>query len=143
LAIVPDRNTWPDVSLNELEPKFRELFENRYKAVNMYLDGENVKKIQSVTGVPYKTFSNMILNCLEPAFDGGIQGYRALIPFKRRKTYIREGENPRREGQNGLSGMLGQTLRKYPDIDQKLRRLILKKNTREYNVHEKKIRAKD
>lgn len=143
--MIPDRDTWPTVNISELPSDRLELFNQRYQAINMYIDGEPIRDIEKSTDVPYKTLQQLMNKCIEPGRDGKIKGYPALIPFLARSPYKRTAAavSESLSGQGGLSGVLSQVLNKYPRIEDYLSKLILKKNTPERNVHEKSIRAID
>lgn len=145
ISMIPDRDTWPTVNVSDLPPDRLELFNQRYKAINMYIDGEPIRDIEKSTDVPYKMLRQLLNKCIEPGHDGKIKGYPALIPFLVRSPYKRTAasDSESLSGQGGLSGVLSQVLNKYPRIEDYLRKLILKKNTPERNVHEKSIRAID
>lgn len=144
-SMVPNRDMWPTVNISELPPDRLELFNLRYKAINMYIDGESISDIKNQTQVPYKTLQKLLSKCIEPGLDGRIRGYTALIPYIIRNQYIRkaDSDNSLKSIHGGFSGLLSQTLTKYPQIDKYLRQLILKKNSSQRKVHEKSIRAKD
>lgn len=145
LSLAPPRDTWPTVNADELDEQRRELFENRCKAINLYLDGEAVSVIQQVTGIQYNSLSFLVKKCLLSSSDGRILGYRALLPFKNIASYVRTSKVKHKypEAHGGMSGLLRQTLNQFPQIDKQLRQLIYKKNSPNMNVHEKKIRAKN
>ena len=145
VSMIPDRDTWPTVNVSELPSDRLELFNQRYQAINMYIDGEPIRDIEDSTDVSYKMLQQLLNKCIEPGRDGRIKGYPALIPFLVRSPYKRTAasDSESLSGQGGLSGVLSQVLNKYPRIEDYLRKLILKKNTPERNVHEKSIRAID
>lgn len=140
LAQAPPIELWPELPENIVEDESKELFNQRCKAVRMYLDNELGADIQQTTNVHKTTLPSLLQKCLELGPDGNILGFKALIPFVRTKEYIRTADvKPKfREDQGGLSGLLQQTLNKYPDLAKKLKNLILKKNSLDMNTHEKK-----
>lgn len=144
LAQAPPIELWPELPENIVEDESKELFNQRCKAVRMYLDNQLGADIQQTTNVHKTTLPSLLQKCLELGPDGNILGFKALIPFVRTKEYIRTADvKPKfREDQGGLSGLLQQTLNKYPDLAKKLKNLILKKNSLDMNTHEKKIPAK-
>lgn len=144
IAEAPPIELWPLVPDGIVEDEVKELFNQRCKAIEMYLNYELGADIQKATNVHKTTLSKLLQKCLELGPDGNILGFNALIPFIRIKDYERTAEvKPKfREDQGGLSGLLQQTLTKYPDLEKKLNNLILKKNTLETSTHEKKISAK-
>lgn len=145
VALMPDRDTWPTANISEFPPDRLELFNHRYKAINMYVDGEPIKDIETFTKVSYKSLQQLIIKCVEPGHDGRLNGYRALIPYIVRNQYERKAiSSPKSiDGHGGCSGLFSQVLNRYPKVKKSLIQLILKKNSIERNVHEKSIRAKD
>lgn len=144
IAQAPPIELWPELPEGIVEEEFRELFNQRCEAVKMYLDNELGADIQRITNVHKTTLPSLLQKCLELGPDGNILGFNALIPFIRTKDYVRTANvKPKfKEDQGGLSGLLQQTLNKYPDLAKKLKNLILKKNSLGMNTHEKKIPAK-
>jgi hypothetical protein len=145
LALAPPLNLWPDISQESVDDELKETFNNRCRAIQMYLEGEAVNTIQVDTGVSRTSITDLLRRCLQPGPDGNILGYTALIPFYRLKEYERKAEvKPKfREDQGGLSGIFKLTLKKFPDVEKILTDLILKRNSSELSIHEKRIAAKD
>lgn len=143
IGSAPPFSVWPTVADSILDDRNRERFKNRSKAVQMYLEGYPVTEIVLTTGVNRGVLAKYADRCLETASDGRIMGFRALIPNLSIKEYQRAGEIKHKypEAQGGLSGAFRQTLEQFPDIEEKLRNLVLKKNDPDLNVHEKKISA--
>lgn len=143
IGIAPPFGAWPTVAGSMLDDRNREQFTNRSAAVRMYLEGYPVREIAQATGINRGDLAKFADRCLETANDGRIMGFRALIPNLPLKKYQRVGEIKRKypEAQGGLSGAFRQTLEQFPDIEEKLRKLVLKKNDQDTNVHEKKISA--
>ncbi|HEY0561924.1 MAG TPA: hypothetical protein VGD04_01235 [Methylophilus sp.] len=145
MALAPPLDLWPEISQESVDDELKETFNNRCRAIRLYLEGEAVNTIQKNTGVSRTSLTDLLKRCLEPGPDGNILGYTALIPFFRLKKYERIAEvKPKfREDQGGLSGIFKLTLKKYPDIEKILTDLILKRNSSELSIHEKKIAVKD
>jgi putative transposase len=145
LADCPPLITWPTVLESLVKEKHRELFNSRCKAVEMYINGYPTFEIEKTTGITRSSISLLVNKCTKNSSDGRIMGYRALLPFSHSKEYERSAEQSYKfpEAQGGLSGVFVQTLKKYPEVKAKLDQYILKKNSKEMNVHEKRIRAKD
>lgn len=143
LIDMPPLSTWPTVSDSMLDEKNRERFQNRSIAVKMYVEGYPVREIAKATGINRTELGKFADRCLETANDGRIMGFRALIPNLSQKKYHRVVEITHKypEAQGGLSGAFRQTLERFPDIEEKLVKLIRKINDSNYNVHEKNIGA--
>jgi len=141
----PPISLWPKVLDTQIDECFRESFQNQCKAVEMYLDQYSLKDIEKATGVKCKSVQLLTQKCLDIANDGNVYGYRALIPYIRKKEYERTAEVKEKfqEAQGGQSGLFRNVLQKYPKIKQGMDQLINKINSAKYNVHEKKIRPRD
>lgn len=92
LALAPPLNLWPDISQESVDDELKETFNNRCRAIQMYLEGEAVNTIQDDTGVSRTSITDLLRRCLQPGPDGNILGYTALIPFYRLKEYERKAE---------------------------------------------------
>ena len=143
LSATPPITLWPTVLESNVAAEYRELFRNRCNAVTMYVEGAALSDIEKTTGIHRNLIQPLTTRCIEVAGDGRIYGFRAIIPFLRIKNYERSAAiKPKfREGQGGLSGVFRHTLNKHPALERELKQLILKKNSPEHNVHEKKIQA--
>lgn len=144
LKDVPPLDTWPSVSPELLDSKARVIYQNRERAVRMYLEGELLIEIQKVTGVRLNHIKSLASKCLLPESDGVIKGFRALIPFAMLKPYTRQSPTKRKlaEDHGGMSGLLRKTLNQYPEIENQLCALILKKKTKNLKIHEARISGK-
>lgn len=145
LANCPPIQVWPTVLDSLIKENQRESFNNRCRAVEMYVEGYPLAEIQDTTGILKNTISVLVKKCITLSFDGRIMGFRALIPFITLKEYVRKADEKHKypEAQGGLSGIFTQTMKKFPKIEVKLIQYIKKKNSPQTNVHEKSIRAKD
>ena len=145
LASCPPIQFWPTAEVDLIPKDQREIFNSRCEAVKKYLDGDSISDIETTTGISKKSIPGLVKKCLTLSFDGMIFGFRALIPFFTLKEYERKAEVNQKypEAQGGLSGVFCMTLKKYPNIEEKLIQYIKKKNSPQLNVHEKRIRAKD
>lgn len=145
LADCPPILTWPVVLDDLINANHREKFNKKCKAVEMYIDGYSIIEIQNITEIKSNSISGLVQKCTRIAPDGRIFGYRALIPFLNFKEYERTANQKFKspEAQGGLSGVFVQTLKKFPKVSVKLIQYINKEYSKEINVHEKKIRAKD
>lgn len=139
------REVWPKVDVACLDPVMRERFEQLCKAIEMYLEDRPLADIKDQTQVSASVIRRYLKKCLMPAPDGRIFGYRALIPNKRIKRYVRTApclEKPS-EGQGGMAGLLQSTFKLFPDIEQNLIDIVLKRNAPGQSIHEKAIRPKN
>lgn len=144
IALSPPIDEWALVPDELVSDKFKELFRQRCKAIKMYYEGSSVKNIQQITSVVKTSIPLLYEKCLQSGQDGRILGYTALIPYYRTKDYVRAAKAfPKlNENRGGLSGVFRQTLNKHPEIEARLKELILKINSTEVGIHEKKIATK-
>lgn len=145
IAAAPSLEIWPTVDMSSLHGSEQDIFHNRYKAVSLYLNGERLKEICKITGIGITRIPEYVHRCLKLHADGRIYGFRALIPYKRIESYKRISQSKVQQQirQGGMSGLLSLTLKKFPDIETKIRALILKKSHSDIGIHEKCIRPKD
>lgn len=144
IAMSPPVNEWSSVPDELIPNKFKEIFRQRCKAIKLYYEGESVKEIQNNTSIVKNSLPSLFERCLQVGQDGNILGFTALIPFYRIKNYERAAKvSPKlKENRGGLAGVFRQTLNKYPDIEDHLKKLILKINSNELGIHEKRIALK-
>ena len=142
---VPHISVWPTALDDLIDSEYKEEFKNRCQAVQMYLEQESLEEIKKITSIQPKSVISFTKNCIKIAEDGNIFGYRALIPYFRKKEYVRTAEQKQKfkEAQGGQAGLFSNLLNKYPEIHKKLIQLINKSNSAKYSVHEKRIRPRD
>jgi hypothetical protein len=135
---------WPSAIAEELEGLAKERFEALQAAMHQYFHGVPVDQIQESTGVSRYQLPRLARKCLAPASDGRIQGFRALLPYRRTEPYCRTaGEAPKRsEQQGGQTGLFKALLAQYPDAEPYLVRLIRQAGKRN-NIAPQKLRPKD
>ena len=141
----PPLKLWPTVDISNLAEIEQDIFHNKYKAISLYFNGEKLNQICKITGIGITRISEYVSRCLKPHPDGRIYGFRALIAYKRIESYKRiyQPKLQKMESLGGMSGLLSLTLKKFPDVETKIRALILKKSHSDIGIHEKCIRPKD
>lgn len=138
LAETPPIETWPDVNLAGLPERYVETFNARKSAITLYWNGFPLEEVMSQTGISKNLLPRFLKRCLESAPDGRIHGFRALIPYSRTAPYQRVAAETKKlpQAKGGKSGMLGLTLNRFPDLEEDLVALILKKRkTRAFHEH--------
>ena len=122
IASCPPTEMWPTVLLIDIENHQQTNFINRCKAVEMYLSGDQLSKIEANTSIPKHKITPLFRRCLSLHSDGRIFGFRALIPNLKLNGYTRRANIKHKfnEGQGGMSGVFDKLLTDYPDIEQKL-----------------------
>ncbi|KRF31708.1 hypothetical protein [Paenibacillus sp. Soil787] len=133
-----DYSKWPTVYLE----KHNKTFENRKKAVELYLDNEvTLEEIKNLTGVSRKELRKFVKKCLERDNEGSLWGFRALLGYKRTgETYLRISETDG-FGKSKLTGAFKKLLEQYPNIEVMIKNYIL--NRRKRAAVDKFIRVKD
>lgn len=118
-ASAPDRadpSAWPTVAWPALPIEQQEIFRSREEAVRRYCRREPLRAIASTTGVTFNSVRRLYERCLQTHADGRIQGFRALIPYERVKSYQRLAKIAR-PGSAGKSGAFAQLLLRHPELE--------------------------
>lgn len=84
-----DTENWPTPASGEIPAAHRETYEHRKRAVEAYMRGEKLRTIGESEGVDTASLYAMLEACATRAPDDRIRGFRALIPYARKKTYER------------------------------------------------------
>ncbi len=144
VADAPPLDSWPELSIDLLREGKKERIRRKIEAIKLYVMGLPLSEIRRQTGVPPSILPHTLQRCLELASDGRIMGFRALSPNTHLYGYTRTKEIgfKRGEQRGGMSGALSATIEKYPDIEEILKSLILKK-AKQHEIPENKIRPKD
>lgn len=144
LLSAPPIAIWPDVHLAALDETTKEIFLTRKAAIQMYVSGLPGCDIESATGIDRSRLSKLLKQCIAMAEDGKIFGFRGLLPFIRFNGYSRKAEEKKKlpQAKGGKAGMLQKTLKRFPDLDDRLITLALKKK-KKGEVHEYRISPKD
>ncbi|MYM71749.1 hypothetical protein GTP56_05995 [Duganella sp. FT134W] len=141
---MPPIITWPTAIADGMTKEHQELFNSRVSAIKSYFSGDSVKEIERVTGVNAKLLPTLAQKCLQIADDGRILGFRALLPYVRRKTHERSSPFKAKfpEAKGGFSGALNSLLMRFPDAEPMLVKMILQEKKNGV-IHEYKIRPSD
>lgn len=77
-----NREQWRNVKIDAIPEELRNKFENRKKAVDLYIDGISLKTISDLTGISSSEVIRQVRKCM--LFDKNMEqiGYAALIPNK-------------------------------------------------------------
>lgn len=130
---------WPDIHMDQRSP----IFEQRKRAVQLYLDGElTLKKINEVTGINRQQISKLTRKCLEKDENGHLWGFRALTPYRRAgETYLRIADTNGFNKNIRFTGAFTQLLERYPELKELIHDYIL--NRKKRPVVDRVIRIKD
>lgn len=114
---------WPRLDEGALPQAVRQIFQARCAALQAYVKGDPVAKIEDEHGVDRSTLVRMVKRAQRAHPDGSLWGYRALVPHVRVKSYERS-QPPRAliHTKAGNSGAFTQLLQRHPALDAHLRR---------------------
>ena len=109
-----ERLSWKSVLEDVLNEKQRNLYANRKKAVDLYIDGFDLVKIQEITKINYSNVSRLITKCcsIDP-ISGEPYGYAGLIPYNHTVKNAPVNTNVNSSGKRGLFESL---LLRYPSL---------------------------
>lgn len=140
-----DYSQWPQVDPLSLEEENRNPFGMKRRAIIRYLQGASHHEIETQTKISRGEVLRLFRRCLEPHPQGGIWGFRALLPYVRIKSYERtKAPCPTGNPANpGLAGAFMQLLTQYPDLRDLIDRLYLKKPVKNQGVPEARISLKE
>lgn len=112
---------------------------SRLKAMELKLDGVPGRQIREITGISESEICRLFSRYTTINEDGKYFGEVALIPEQRLKAYARTKpiEASRSEQQGGLSGALGLTLAKYPELAEAFAKAVLREG--EKHTHGRKF----
>ncbi|HYX72741.1 MAG TPA: hypothetical protein VE732_08220 [Nitrososphaera sp.] len=138
-----DTSLWPTVDLSLLSDENAAKFEKRQNAIQDYLLDKPVNEITRKFGIPRIELVRLLKRCLVAHPDGRIWGWRALISFRRQKSYerIRTVKFYPNSRHGGCSGALMQLFARLPHIQELVNTLFLKKKSAGI-VHESRIPLK-
>ncbi len=88
LELRQSREYWKEVNVTALSEEYREKYNKRKEAVDLYIDGVAPQNIIKRTGIPGSEIVRCTKRCAEKDADGNCKGYVALIPNKRVKRII-------------------------------------------------------
>lgn len=111
-----DPSAWPTVAWPALSSTQQTIFRAREEAVRRYCRREPLRDIEAATGVPLNSVRRLYERCLQPHPDGRAQGFRALIPFERVKSYRRSAKIAR-PGRAGKAGAFALLLERHPELE--------------------------
>lgn len=135
-----DLSTWPRIEPELLSEKDRSIYIRRSQAVMQYANGETFERIQAETGIAPTEVRRYVKRCLTSNGTGGILGFTALIGSARLCGYNRTADlhSVEPNGKGGYAGAWQLLLNRYPDLDDFITDLILKRSSR-YELHEARI----
>lgn len=113
---------WPRLDERALTSQVREIYQSRCAAMQAYVNGDPVTKIEAEHGVDRSTLARMVKRAQHAHADGTLWGYRALVPHVRVKGYER-ALPPRAlvHTKAGNAGAFTQLLQRHPALEVHLR----------------------
>ncbi len=131
-----DVNLWPTANILTLNEEQQDLFSMREKAILLYIvDNVSLSEIENQTGICPSTLRRLIKRCFMQDSFGQIWGYRALIPQKRVKTYVRKKSISSKSNNNKtLQGAFNFLLQEYPEINELIINLYLNRDKKSRDV---------
>ncbi|MEX3964521.1 hypothetical protein AB4Y42_20275 [Paraburkholderia sp. EG286B] len=136
LADIPecyrDIENWPNVDESLIEDAAKQKrYQRLSKAMGAYLQGEGLSEAAGLAKLSASRFLALLRRCLQPSFDGGIWGCRALIsgarvkPLQRKKIFTQQ-----ESAKAGFQGMFGLLLTTHPEIETSLHDFVRAKKGR-------------
>lgn len=136
-------SNWAPVLVDNMSPKDQDLFYKRKAAVEAYLKNEkSVKEICETERIHKMELIRLIKRCFEFDDKGFIWGYRALIPNRRIRRYMRKNLIKNEcNSYTPSTGLFENILEKYPTIREKIISLYL--NLNKDTINEPMIKLKN
>jgi hypothetical protein len=118
-----DLSLWPAPDERAFDDETKANYLRRRRAVQMYADGMKHDNIAEATGLPRQAVCKLVHRCLIIAADGGIVGFRALVPWQRLAGYERKQPIVRQlgDGSAGCAGALTLLFSRFPEVEQAIR----------------------
>lgn len=136
---------WPTVDDSRLSEIEKNRYVNRRDAIVMYFKRVDMKEIQRSTHISPQNLRRLVKRCIDLDENGVVWGFRALIPYKKVKSYrldvLKEDRNESRK-----TGEFNLLLETHPDIKDLITDLYLGTHRRTLepamkplNIHKKFI----
>ncbi|GEM_PF-5097497 len=121
-------STWSKVLVNNLSEIDKNVYINRKRVVDMYMN-----EIENKTGIKSNDVRRYVKHCMSIDDTGAMYGYTALIPYKRIKKYSRQNNSMH------FIGSFSQLLENYPEVKEFIRNQYFSINKSKINEHNIKI----
>jgi len=118
-AELADTSCWPTIDASALDNKRRATFLARSEAIRLFVEDETVslREIAKRTGVAQSGLYRLFARCVQPHVDGGIQGFRALVPYLHTSDYTRRVAVPVTADGRNAAGAFTQLLKRHPTLE--------------------------
>lgn len=111
-----DLSRWPAPDATHVGRS--DAYEKNKLAVDMFMAGRDFDAIRRQTGLHEEWVRTLFKKCLAAHADGRINGYRALVIYRREKEFERKKDPPPtnlfRAARSGYAGVLKQLFRRFP-----------------------------
>ena len=121
-----DMSVWPAVDINALQGSQKDAFKRNLTAVELFVSGMHVRKVEDETGLNRRQLYRLLERCMTQADDGHLYGFRGLLKHSRVAEYVRTAKlsaTCSSTGQ-GLVGAFAVLLESYPPLADWLKRKI-------------------
>lgn len=124
-----DTAGWPVPAEKAVKKQFLAAYESRKRAIEQYMRGDSLKDIKDAEGIKGKELYEMLEACASIDIDGQIAGFRTLVPYARRKGYLRSSapSDKALATGKGASGLFTQLVSKHKPL-----RKLLNEQAEEY-----------
>lgn len=127
LELKLSRLEWKSVLEEGLDDEIKEIFLQRKRAVDLYIDGVKLNDINEITSISPPYILKLVKKCLaQDPITHEVFGYTGLIPYKRLKSYSRLV--PSTGNSSGYSGALNKLFVDYPSLKIFLYNQLFSKN---------------
>lgn len=117
-----DTAGWPVPAEKAVKKQFLAAYESRKRAIEQYMRGDSLKDIKETEGIKGKELYEMLEACASLDIDGQIAGFRTLVPYARRKGYVRSSapSDKALAAGKGASGLFVQLVAKHKPLQKLL-----------------------
>ncbi len=84
-----DTSVWPAVNINALQDAQKDAFKRNLTAVELFVSGMHVRKVEAETGLNRRQLYKLLERCMTQTDDGHILGFRGLLKHRRITEYVR------------------------------------------------------
>lgn len=126
LELRKSKELWAQVKTDLFTNENKIIYENRKKAVDLYIDDISSEKIYEETGIRHNKLAKLVSRCIKINPETGMQyGYIALIPHKRISTNI---PSKTKSSTAKTKGSFKALLLKNPELDTFIRTTYFNQN---------------
>ena len=114
-----DPSIWPSPATDSIPSSRRPAYEKRKRAITRYMNGDSLKDIHADEGIDASSLYGQLEACAAKDADGNIMGFRALVPYFRKKAHERSQDINRDAlaAGRGASGLFLQLLESHASLN--------------------------